>query len=151
MLTINNKISVAQIHHCTFIHFDPPCKTTYSYQNNLIYGCQDNVTIIWKFDINGISIISLWKDSFSERVFTSPLVYRKQAMSLDKFCRTLEYLLIATSVDVPAGGVNYALSLIIILYSLSKATYHKFFSNEYNIYLTRSRRILLFRVKISNA
>ena len=43
----------------------------------LAYGCQDDIAIIWKFNINGISTISSWKESFSEYVFRLPLVYEK--------------------------------------------------------------------------
>lgn len=73
---------------------------------NLPYGCQDDIAIIKKFDINGISIINLRKDNFTERVFTLMLVYRKTAMWLDEFYWTLEYLLAANSVDVIAGDFN---------------------------------------------
>ena len=41
---------------------------------------QDCITIFRKFNINGIPIISLGKDTFTEFVFTSMLAYLKQAM-----------------------------------------------------------------------
>lgn len=42
-------------------------------------------------DINGMSIISLGKDKFIERVFNLMLVYRKHTMQVDELCRMLEY------------------------------------------------------------
>lgn len=75
---------------------------------SLAYGCQDNIAIIRKFDINGISITNLRKD----RVCYDS-VYRKQVMSLDEFCRVLEYFLVVNSVDVIAGEFNYDLSKVL--------------------------------------
>ena len=75
---------------------------------SLAYGCQDNIAIIRKFDINGISITNLRKD---RACYDS--VYWKQVMSLDEFCRVLEYLLVANSVDVIAGEFNYDLSKVL--------------------------------------
>ena len=72
---------------------------------SLAYGCQDNIAIIRKFDINGISITNLRKD---RACYDS--VYRKQVMSLDEFCRVLEYFLVINSVDIIAGEFNYDLS-----------------------------------------
>ena len=73
---------------------------------------EDDIAIIRKFNVNGITIISLGKYHFSARVFTL-LVYQKQAISVDKFCNLLEYLLVANSVDVIAGEFNYHLSKVL--------------------------------------
>ena len=78
----------------------------------LAYGCQGDIVIIRKFDINGMSIISLRKDNFTDRVFTLMLAYSKKDVSLDEFSRVLEYLLVANSVEVIAGGFNYDLSKV---------------------------------------
>ena len=66
---------------------------------------QDCTAIFRKFNISGISIISLGKDTFTEFVFTSMLAYLKQAMSWDEFCRIFWYLLVANSVDVVVDDV----------------------------------------------
>ena len=66
----------------------------------LAYQRQDDIDVIRKFDINGISITSLKNDNFIERVLRLVIVYRKQVMSLDKFCGMQQYLLQANSVDV---------------------------------------------------
>ena len=42
---------------------------------SLTNGCQGEIAIMKKFDINDISIISLTKDNFQERVFKLVLVY----------------------------------------------------------------------------
>ena len=63
---------------------------------SLDYGCQDDIAITRKFDINGTSLVSLKKDSFLELVF-----------SQDEFCRMLEYLLVANSIDTITGVFNY--------------------------------------------
>ena len=62
-----------------------------------------------KLDINGMSIISLIKYNFKDRVFTLMLVYQKKAMSLDEFSRMLKYLHAANSVYVHKGDFNYDL------------------------------------------
>lgn len=64
------------------------------------------------FNVNGITIISLEKDHFSECVFTV-LVYRKQVKSMNEFCSLLEYLLVANSADVIAGDFNQHLSNLV--------------------------------------
>ena len=48
------------------------------------------------------------------------MVYPKQAMSLDEFCRMLVYLLAANSVDVIKGDCNYDL----LKASSNKLLYH---------------------------
>lgn len=64
------------------LNFNNNCKKSLY----LSYQHQDDIAITRKFDINGVSIISLRNDNFTERaVFTLAIVYRKQAMSLDKF------------------------------------------------------------------
>ena len=55
----------------------------------LVHGCKDDIAIIKGFDINGIPIISLRKDSFSGHVFTLMLFFQKQATPLDDFCKML--------------------------------------------------------------
>ena len=47
---------------------------SYEKSLNLLYGCQDDAVIIRKFDIDGITIISLKKVHFTNRVFTLILV-----------------------------------------------------------------------------
>ena len=79
---------------------------------SLAYGCQGDIAIIRKFDINSMPIISLRKDNFTDRVFTLMLAYSKKDVSLDEFSRVLEYLLVANSVEVIAGGFNYDLSKV---------------------------------------
>ena len=79
---------------------------------SLVYGSQDDIVIIWKFYIIGISIIRLRKDNLTDHVFTLVLFYWKKAMSLDEFSRMLEYLLVAIFLDVIGGGFNYDLSKV---------------------------------------
>lgn len=63
------------------IIYDTRKNLTLDYINNddkflsLTNGCQGEIAIIKKFDINDISIISLTKDNFQERVFKLMLVY----------------------------------------------------------------------------
>ena len=60
---------------------------------SLAFGCQHVFVMKKMFDINGMSIISLGKDKFIERVFELMLVCRKHTIQLDEFCRILEYYL----------------------------------------------------------
>lgn len=77
---------------------------------SLTNGCQGEIAIIKKFDINDISIISLTKDNFQERVFKLMLVYWKQAMPLGEFCKTLANLLATYSEDHVAEDFKCDLS-----------------------------------------
>ena len=45
------------------------------------------VTVLNKFNANGVSILSFEKHAFADRVFTSMLFYRKQSMHLQQFFR----------------------------------------------------------------
>ena len=48
---------------------------------SLAYG-RRNVAVFNKFNVNGVSILSLKKHTFADRVFTLMLVYRKQFMHM---------------------------------------------------------------------
>ena len=58
---------------------------------------------------NGISILSLRKDAFSDKAIAMMLLYW---VSLEHFCEILEYLLVSNSVDVIVGNFNYDLSKV---------------------------------------
>ena len=49
----------------------------------------DDVAILYKLDINGVSIFSLRNMLFADRAFTLMLVYRKQSMQIQEFFRML--------------------------------------------------------------
>lgn len=51
----------------------------------LAYEHQDDIAVIRKFGINGISMTSFRKDNFTERIFTLMIVHWKKAMSLTEF------------------------------------------------------------------
>ena len=70
---------------------------------SLAYGCKNDAAVLDKFDANGVSILSLTKHAFADRVFTLMLVYRKQSMQMEQFFQMLQYLLAATSIDIVAG------------------------------------------------
>ena len=44
------------------------------------YGCRNDVAILDKFDVNGVSILSFKRYAFSNKVLTLMLVYRKQSI-----------------------------------------------------------------------
>ena len=58
---------------------------------------------------NGISILSLRKDAFSDKAIAMMLLYW---VSLEHVCEILEYLLVSNSVDVIVGNFNYDLSKV---------------------------------------
>ena len=58
----------------TLKDFNMSFNNNYEKSLNLLYGCQDDAVIIRKFDIDGITIISLKKVHFTNRVFTLILV-----------------------------------------------------------------------------
>ena len=86
-----------------------------NYDNNnnkylsLAYGYQDNIFMLRRFVINGISMFSFRKDVFSEKIITMVLVYRAQSMTLEEFREILDYLIAANAVDLIAGDFNYDL------------------------------------------
>ena len=67
------------------------------------------VTVLNKFNANGVSILSFEKHAFADRVFTSMLFYRKQSMHLQQFFQTLRYLLSTNATNVMSGDFNYDL------------------------------------------
>lgn len=55
---------------------------------SLAYGCQDDIAVIRKFDINGLFIISFRKDNFTARFFTLMLIF---VVSLEEFPEDFNY------------------------------------------------------------
>ena len=51
---------------------------------SLAYG-RRNVPVFNRFNANGVSILSLKKHAFADRVFTLMLVYRKQSVHVQEF------------------------------------------------------------------
>lgn len=47
---------------------------------NLVYGCTNDVAVLNKLDVNGVSIFSFRKHAFANRLFTLMLVYKKQSI-----------------------------------------------------------------------
>ena len=78
----------------------------------LAYEHQDDIAVIRKFGINGISMISFRKDNFTERIFTLMIVHWKKAMSLMEFYWMRQCLLVANSEYVIRGDFNYHLSKV---------------------------------------
>ena len=69
----------------------------------------DDVAILYKLDINGVSAFSLRNMLFADRAFTLMLVYRKQSMQIQEFFRMLQYFLVTNSIDIIAGEFSYDL------------------------------------------
>ena len=61
----------------------------------------------WEFSSNGISILNLRKDAFSDKAITLMLFYWAHSVSLEQFCEILEFLLISNPVNVIVGDFNY--------------------------------------------
>ena len=89
-----------------------------NYSNNenkflrLAYGFWDNVFVLRDFSSNGISILSLRIDAFSDKTITLMLLYWAHSVSLEQFCEILEYLLISNLVAVIVGNLNFDLSKV---------------------------------------
>ena len=49
---------------------------------SLAYRCKNDVAVINRFDTNGVSILSLRKHAFADRVSTSMLIFRKQSIHM---------------------------------------------------------------------
>ena len=79
----------------------------------LAYGCRNNVAILDKFAVNGVSVsrncMDFKKQAFPSRVFTLKSVYEKQSMQIQEFFKILQYLVATYSIDIIAGECNYYL------------------------------------------
>ena len=70
---------------------------------SLAYGSRNDVAVLDKFDVNGVSIFSFKKHAFPNRVFTLMLVYRKQPLGMQKLYELMQYLLVANSINIIGG------------------------------------------------
>ena len=69
--------------------------------------CGNNVTVLNKFDTNGLSILSFKKHALADRVFTLMLAYRKQSMHMQEYFQMLQYFPATYSKDIIAGEFSY--------------------------------------------
>ena len=76
---------------------------------SLAYACRNNVAILDKFDVSGVSVFIFKKHAFADRLFTLVLVYRNKSMQMQEFSRMLQYLVAIYSIDIIAGNFNYDL------------------------------------------
>ena len=74
---------------------------------SLAYGCRNDVAVLNKFDVNGVSILSFKKHVFADRIFTLILVYRKQSMHMQEIFQMLQYLLATNFIVIIVGNFNY--------------------------------------------
>ena len=51
----------------------------------LAYGCRNDGVVLKKIDANRVSISSLKKNAFSDKILTLMLAYRKQYMHMQEF------------------------------------------------------------------
>ena len=56
---------------------------------NLVYGCTNDVAVLNKLDVNGVSIFSFRKIAFANRLFTLMLVYKKQSIVMKEFSQLI--------------------------------------------------------------
>ena len=76
---------------------------------SLAYGCRNYVAVLNKFDGNAVSILSLKKHTFTDRVFTLMLVYGKQSRHMEEFFQMLQYLLATNAIYIRERDFNYDL------------------------------------------